>query len=79
MKTNRLTIGGHSDLETVQIPSQLRDSVGLAPNFPRFLQRLLPVGTDVLKYYISQASTSQSKLASKKTKYSTHVPIIPYM
>ena len=32
--------------ERLTASSQLRDSAGFAPDFPRFLQRLLLVGTD---------------------------------
>ena len=42
--------GGRSDWVDAGVsappqPSQLRDSVGFTPNFPRFLQWLLTIGT----------------------------------
>lgn len=40
-------IGGHPGSE-MGISSQLRDSVGFAPNFPRYLCRLLLDRTDAL-------------------------------
>jgi hypothetical protein len=42
-----MTIGGHPDLET-DFSLQLRDSVGLTPNFPRFLWQLFPARTDAV-------------------------------
>jgi hypothetical protein len=46
-----LAIGGHPGSQILvtiryKIRSQLRDSAGFSPDFPRYLQRLFPAETD---------------------------------
>jgi len=55
-------IGGRSDFRNQSSGTQLRDSGGFSPHFPRYLQRLITAGTD--KAVLLESGSQRHQLGS---------------